>query len=162
MHGDSDVRFISYPNVKGGAIVEKPRECGAYACVCLWENIEFGKAAKENSANHPPITCHNFDGKIVFLIPYELGYTSTGTSYPRTIATDYYKEKPDDKFKYFIFGGRSDRGDWKKIKSLYIEKFKQNNKIYVFLAAVNQDIKSRYYELSQNILKKQQKNTSIL
>ena len=112
--------------------IEKNRPkplCQEKSCLCIYND----KSGEDFSNNEVPIKCKPFDENIVFLEPLDENDKSFGGNRNGWDPTYY----PNKGYEFlFVYGSYCKGGTDFGIKNLYIEKFKKDDNIFVYISKI--------------------------
>jgi hypothetical protein len=134
--------------------IEPPDLCKGKACLCIYKN-QRGKSFSDNGF---PLECEDFNQNIVFLAPGDKLEGST-ISPPKTddhFRGGKYTIKFDDSYinqdyEFLVLYGHVKGSKAFKVKTLYIEKIEEKDKIYVFIAKYKDDPDDPIYKRKKDL-----------
>ncbi len=150
--------------------ITKPSQCKGKACLCLYENTagqDFGHDGwfETRSPDDVVDKCVVFEGDISFFGPADNYYNFDRcegediifkeNDYDNDCSNDGAKKQPTVKFgkiihnyEFLVVYGDCD-GEW-GIKTLYIEKYKEQDSIYIFISQKTNKIKAREEQMTKD------------
>jgi len=110
----------------------KPVLCEGKACLCIYENT-IGSDFDGDKEN-VPLTCNKFDEKLVFLAPLNFNANDGFSGDMNSWSPNYYPEQSSYESLVVYGNGCNTFGSNFGIKEMYLEKFRQGDNIFIYMA----------------------------
>jgi len=147
---DKDWHGVFVSNACNGEGIIKPPQCQDKACLCLYEDTIGDDFEGDSDPDKLVVPCETFDGDITISGPADNFYnfyqcegkeiSFQEDDYDNDCSNDGAKKIPDltygygiTKYEFLIIYGKC--VDTWGIKKLYIEKYVEGDKIYLFISA---------------------------